>query len=74
MNLKEILFKELKRYTKLNFDLNTLIKDLKIDSLDLVILISDLEKKLKIEISDEELMQLKTVNDIVNILEQKQTK
>ncbi|MBN4089514.1 acyl carrier protein [Mycoplasma enhydrae] len=72
MNSKDILFKEIKKYTKNNFDLNTNIKELGIDSLDLVILISDLETKLKIEISDEELIKLKTLDDIVKIIDQKQ--
>ncbi|WP_330463613.1 acyl carrier protein [Metamycoplasma gateae] len=74
MNFKELVFKELKKLTKKTFDLNTQIKELNIDSLDLVILVSDLESKLKIEIKDEELMKLKTIEDIINIIEQKHIK
>ncbi|WP_045433800.1 acyl carrier protein [Metamycoplasma canadense] len=74
MNFKELVFKELKKLTKKSFDLDTKIKDLNIDSLDLVLLVSELESKLKIEISDDELMELKTINDIINIIEQKNSK
>ncbi|CRH45944.1 phosphopantetheine-binding protein [Mycoplasmopsis arginini] len=74
MNFQDIVFKELKKLTKKPFDLDTLIKDLNIDSLDLVLLVSDLESKFKIEIKDEELMNLKTINDIIDIINQKYTK
>ncbi|WP_427867414.1 phosphopantetheine-binding protein [Mycoplasmopsis arginini] len=74
MNFQDIVFKELKKLTKKPFDLETLIKDLNIDSLDLVLLVSDLESKFKIEIKDEELMNLKTINDIIDIINQKYTK
>lgn len=74
MNFQDIVFKELKKLTKKPFDLDTLIKDLNIDSLDLVLLVSDLESKFKIEIKDEELMNLKTINDIIDIISQKYTK
>lgn len=74
MNFQDVVFKELKKLTKKPFDLDTLIKDLNIDSLDLVLLVSDLESKFKIEIKDEELMNLKTINDIIDIINQKYTK
>ncbi|WP_060823219.1 phosphopantetheine-binding protein [Mycoplasmopsis arginini] len=74
MNFQDIVFKELKKLTKKPFNLDTLIKDLNIDSLDLVLLVSDLESKFKIEIKDEELMNLKTINDIIDIINQKYTK
>ncbi|MCY2902875.1 phosphopantetheine-binding protein [Mycoplasmopsis arginini] len=74
MNFQDIVFKELKKLTKKPFDLDTLIKDLNIDSLDLVLLVSDLESKFKIEIKDEELMNLKTINDIIDIINQKYIK
>ncbi|MGX9358813.1 phosphopantetheine-binding protein [Mycoplasma sp. 2575] len=74
MNFKELVFNELKKYTKKIFNNETLIKDLDIDSLDLVLLVSDIELKLKIEIKDEELIKLKTIGDIIYIIEQKYTK
>ncbi|MGX9339355.1 MULTISPECIES: phosphopantetheine-binding protein [unclassified Mycoplasma] len=74
MNFKELVFNELKKHTKKIFNNETLIKDLDIDSLDLVLLVSDIEVKLKIEIKDEELIKLKTIGDIIYIIEQKYTK
>ncbi|TPR54099.1 phosphopantetheine-binding protein [Metamycoplasma neophronis] len=71
MNAQEIIFKLLKCLTKTKFNLESNIKDLNIDSLDLVVLITDMEDKYNISITDEELMKLKTVGDIVNLLESK---
>ncbi|AXE60738.1 acyl carrier protein [[Mycoplasma] phocae] len=72
MNIEEIIFKEIKKLTRVKFDLNSTIESLKIDSLDLVILVSDIEKKYNINIlDDEELSNLKTVNDIVKLFSKK---
>lgn len=46
-----------------------LIDDLKADSLDVVALIMDLEQEFDIEIPDEDLMNIKTVQDIVSYIE-----
>lgn len=47
-------------------------EDLGIDSLDAVELSLDLETEFNVEISDEELASLKTVKDIVTLIEAKQ--
>ncbi|TVP84940.1 MAG: acyl carrier protein [Acholeplasmataceae bacterium] len=44
-------------------------EDLNVDSLDVVELITDLEHIFKVTISDEEAAALRTVGDIVNLLE-----
>lgn len=44
-------------------------EDLNVDSLDVVELITDFEHIFKVTISDEEAASLKTVGDIVNLLE-----
>ncbi|MGM9971092.1 MAG: acyl carrier protein [Anaeroplasmataceae bacterium] len=46
--------------------------DLGIDSLDSVEIVLELESKFDVKISDEELASMKTVNDIVKLLEEKQ--
>ncbi|WP_369086045.1 phosphopantetheine-binding protein [Metamycoplasma spumans] len=74
MNAQETIFKLLKTLTKSKFDLDSNIKDLNIDSLDLVMLISDIEAKHNIVISDEELLNIKLVSDIVNLFESKLSK
>ena len=56
------------------FDENTEIKSLGIDSLDLVESLMEIEEKLSIEFSDEEMMSLKTVGDVYRTIEQKLNK
>ena len=46
-------------------------KDLGIDSLDLVDLVFELEEELGVEFDDSELMQLKTVQDLLNLIDSK---
>ena len=48
------------------------IEDLKADSLDLVELVMDLEDEYGVEIPDEVLAEVKTVGDIVKIIEDNQ--
>ncbi len=50
---------------------SSLKEDLDIDSIDAVELSLDLEEKFDVELSDEELAALKTVEDIVNLIESK---
>ncbi|QJG66685.1 acyl carrier protein [Mycoplasma phocoeninasale] len=72
MNIEEVVLKEIKKLTRVKFDLNSTIESLNIDSLDLVILVSDIEKKYNINIlDDEELNNLKTVDDIVKLFAKK---
>lgn len=48
-----------------------IIKDLGADSLDVVEMLLDLEKEYGVEISDEQAAELKTVGDIVKLVENK---
>ena len=45
------------------------VEDLKADSLDLVELVMDLEEKYGVEIPDEQLAEVKTVGQIIGIIE-----
>ncbi|PZW01427.1 phosphopantetheine-binding protein [Metamycoplasma auris] len=74
MDFKELVFKKIRKLTKKDFDIDTPIRGLNIDSLDLVILISELETNFNIEITDDELMKIKTIGDVLNIIEQKKSK
>lgn len=47
-----------------------LLSDLDLDSLDLVELISEIEEKYEIEIPDNEIKKIQTIDDIVNFLSQ----
>lgn len=49
----------------------TVIKDLGLDSLDLVESLMKLEEKLNIEFSDDEMMSFKTVGDVLSSIEKK---
>ncbi|WP_426605665.1 acyl carrier protein [Spiroplasma endosymbiont of Glossina fuscipes fuscipes] len=51
-------------------DLNTEFKALVLDSLDLMDLVIEAEKKFGIKISDDKLMDIKTVADLVKIIEE----
>ena len=66
MSIKEEIFKELKKLTNIKFTEESLIKDLGIDSLDLVEMVTDLEEKLDVIISDEELTSFKKISDVID--------
>ncbi len=51
--------------------LDSSFKDLGIDSLDLVDLIFELEEKVGITFEDEDLLQIKTVKDLLTLIDQK---
>lgn len=54
----------LKRGTKIALE-SRLIEDLKLDSLDLLLIISDLEDEFSITIAEDDFLNVVTVNDIV---------
>lgn len=53
------------------FTLETSFKDLKMDSLDLVDLVFELEETLGIQFEDEELFTIKTVKDLLELIAKK---
>ena len=66
--IKEALSSKLKGQ-ELTLDSN--LRDLGIDSLDVVDLIMDLEEELGIEFSDEELMSIPTMKDVCDLIDKK---
>ena len=48
-----------------------LVDDLKADSLDIVELVTSLEEEYNIEISDEDIKNIRTVGDVVHFIESK---
>lgn len=66
--IKEALSSKLKGQ-ELTLDSN--LRDLGIDSLDVVDLIMDLEEELRIEFSDEELMSIHTMKDVCDLIDKK---
>jgi len=51
--------------------IDTSFKDLGVDSLDLVDLVFELEEEIGVQFEDEELLQLKTVNDLLTLIDSK---
>ena len=71
MNVRDVILKELRKFSNKEISDDSNIKDLNIDSLDLLQLVVTLEKNMQISISDEELLSIKTVKDIINIINKK---
>ncbi|QJG67084.1 phosphopantetheine-binding protein [Mycoplasma phocoenae] len=67
----QAIITELKTMTKSKITVESKIKDLGIDSLDLLQSVTNLEEKLNIQISDEELLTIKSVKDLLSIIETK---
>ncbi|AHH45086.1 acyl carrier protein [Mesomycoplasma bovoculi] len=72
--MQKIIYQKISQYTKQKFDDSTNIKDLGIDSLDFVEMVTDFEQKFNIEITDEELMEIKTVGDILELMKKYSSK
>ncbi|MCD7950892.1 MAG: phosphopantetheine-binding protein [Erysipelotrichaceae bacterium] len=47
------------------------LKDLGIDSLDLVDLVFELEEEIGVQFEDDELLQIKTIQDLLNLIDAK---
>ncbi|WGI36392.1 phosphopantetheine-binding protein [Mesomycoplasma lagogenitalium] len=69
--MNEYVYSKLKKFTKRKFDDNSNVFEIGIDSLDLVEIITESETELNITISDEELLNLKTISDVIKLLESK---
>lgn len=71
MNKQEVIIKEIQKLTKEKVLPTSNIKDLKVDSLDLVELVIDAEKRFSISITDDEITQINTVQDFIDLVNQK---
>lgn len=72
MNTFEMIKEELAPKLKgKELTLESTFKDLNIDSLDLADLVFNFEEKLNIRFEDDELMNLKTVSDVVKLIDAK---
>lgn len=69
MNTREIIIKKLQNLTKVKFNEDSLLEDLKIDSLDLAELIIEAEQAFDINIDDNKLKDVKTVKDVILLIE-----
>ena len=72
MNTMERLSKVFKKYSKNNtLTVESSLKDLGLDSLDLVEVIMDIEEEFDIQFEDDEMLSLKTVADVLSTIESK---
>ncbi len=71
MDLKNEVIANFKKITKKEVTLDSDIKSLGLDSLDIVDLLMDLEDKYGVEFENEEMTSLVTVNDVVKAIELK---
>lgn len=71
MDLKNEVITNFKKITKKEVTLDSDIKSLGLDSLDIVDLLMDLEDKYGVEFENEEMTSLVTVNDVVKAIELK---
>lgn len=69
--IDEIINEMIQKYEIKNFDLNTSLTDLQIDSLDVVEFLLNLEEKYHVEFTPEEMNELKTAGDLVNLIKEK---
>ncbi|WP_406615069.1 phosphopantetheine-binding protein [Mycoplasmopsis hyopharyngis] len=70
MNIEEKIIKKIQTLSKVKVTINSEIKDLSLDSLDLAELIFEAETEFNKSISDQDLLKIKTVKDIVDIFKE----
>ena len=72
MNIQEQVLEGLKKVVNgKEVTLESNLKELGLDSLDVVDMLMDLEEKFGIEFENEEMMAFQVVNDIVKVIEKK---
>lgn len=72
MNTFEMIKKELEPKLKgKELTLESTFKDVNLDSFDLADLVYQMEENLNIQFEEDELMNLKTVQDVVNLIDSK---
>lgn len=69
MKYKNEIFNVIKSKTKKPFDENTVIRDLDLDSIDMVEMIADFEDNFKINIPSSEIQNIKTIKDLLDLIE-----
>lgn len=70
MKYKDEVFRIIKTQTSKNFDENTNIRELGLDSLDLVELVVEFEEKIGVDIPNDKIASIKTIKDILILLDE----
>ena len=69
MKYKNEIFSIIKSKTSKPFDENTVIRDLGLDSIDMVEMITDFEDQFNISIPSKKINDVKTIKDLLNIID-----
>ncbi|MGL5732738.1 MAG: acyl carrier protein [Metamycoplasmataceae bacterium] len=66
---QDVILNIIKHRTNKKISASTNIKELGLDSLDLVEVVMEIEQELDIKIPDDELTNIKTIDDLIKIIE-----
>lgn len=69
MKYKDEVFKIIKSKTNKQFDQNTVIRELGLDSIDLIEMVVEFEEQFNVSIPTEKIKDIKTVGDILSVLD-----
>ncbi|CAT05348.1 putative Acyl carrier protein homolog [Mesomycoplasma conjunctivae] len=69
--MQKKIYEKLRKYTKKSFNDNSNIREIGIDSLDFIQIITHFEDEFEISVTDDELLDIKTVGDIVLLINKK---
>lgn len=70
MKYKDEIYKIIQSKTNKSFNDNTVIRDLGLDSIDMVEMIADFEDNFNITIPSNKINDVKTIGDLLNVLEE----
>lgn len=70
MKYKDEIYKIIQSKTNKSFNDNTVIRDLGLDSIDMVEMIADFEDNFRITIPSNKINDVKTIGDLLNVLEE----
>ena len=69
MKYKDEVFKIIKSKTNKQFDKSTVIRELGLDSIDLIEMVVEFEEQFNVSIPTEKIKDIKTVGDILSVLD-----
>lgn len=69
MKYKDEVFKIIKSKTNKQFDESTVIRELGLDSIDLIEMVVEFEEQFNVSIPTEKIKDIKTVGDILSVLD-----
>ncbi|WP_027120490.1 phosphopantetheine-binding protein [Mycoplasmopsis lipofaciens] len=74
MNLQDLIIKKFQKLTSKKVTLQSSLAELKIDSLSLAELVYEAEQELNIRVTDEDLLKINTIEEVIEIIQKAQNK